>query len=245
MASDENPGQTFERPEFRLTGLSIYLSNPSTDPALVNPDFLRHNEIVDPTWTVMRPVVIDHRHSQIRYSNGLTFSASVDHVIIAQRAAVDEGSNSFIPLELDDIVCVSAATNYLETVTPDAPYDFMTIDPSGMLEIDLNETADLTSPLQDLAARVQFEGLIPDVQARAQYFFPDKGVTIYTSEISPDFDSERLRIMVSGEIFHNLDEDVSVQTTTIKDSLRAWEQDVKLFRELVYRFYSTYVSKER
>ena len=246
MVTDANLGHQCAKPEFNLTGLNIYLSNPSTNPSLVNPDFLRHNEIVDPSWTVTRPVIIEHGNSRVRYSNGLSFSANADHVVIAQRAPIDSENNSFVALELDDIVCIRAATNYLENVAPESLYDFITIDPAGMLDIELKETTDFVSPLQALAARIPFEGQIPDVQARAQYSFNAKTVTIYMSESNPRFDEKLLRIMVSGEIIYDIDEgDVNTQTNTIKDHLDAWEQDVQLFRELVYRFYSAYAPRER
>ena len=245
MATDVNLGQPTARPEILLTGLSIYLSNPSTNPSLVNPDFLRYNEIVDPAWTVARPVVIDHGHSRVSYSNGLSFAASVDHVVISQRAPTDPENNTFIPLDLGDIVCVRAATNLLETMSPDSPYDFITIDPVGMLEIDLKETTNLASPLQALAARIPYDEHIPDVQTRVQYNLADKIVTIYTNEVTPEFDEELLRLFVSGEIIPDLEEDISMQVGIIKDILGAWEQDIQLFKELVYQFYSTYTPRER
>ena len=245
MVSDANSGSKYDSPELILTGLSIYLSNPSTNPSLVNPDFLRYNEIVDPAWTTTRPVIVDHSQSRVRYSNGLSFSARVDHLIIAQRALVDPDENKFDPLESDDIVCVTAGINYLETVEPDAPYDFITIDPTGMLEIDLKDTVGINSPLQDLAARIEYEGQMPDVQARVQYRFHGKRVTIYTSEFIPQFNEEILRIMVSGEIFHDLDENIETQANTIKEILESWEQDVQLFRAVVDRVYSAYFLKDR
>lgn len=243
--TNTNPSRNHDSPEFFLTGMSVYLSNPSTNPSLVNPDFLRYNEIVDPTWAVKRPVIIDQNQSRVAYANGLTISAAVDHIIIAQRAVVDPGENTFAPLESDDIICARVAVNYLETVALDSPYDFITIDPTGILEIDLKDADGINSPLQDLAVRIEHEGQEPDVQARAQYRFGRKRVTLYASEFLPDFDENVLRIMLSGEIFHELDEDSETQANDIKTSLESWEQDIQLFRTLVHRFCSTYFLKDR
>ena len=148
MASNPQPAQQTDRPEINLVGISIYLYNPSTTPSLVNPDSLRHNGIVEPTWTVMRPVVMDHGYSRVRYSNGLAFIASNDHVVISQNAVADEERNAVTPLTREDIVCFSAASRYLESIAPVSPYDSMSIDPVAWIEIDPNEAGRLASPLK-------------------------------------------------------------------------------------------------
>ena len=59
-----------ERPTLYLIELSVYLFNPGTSPTLINPDFLRFNEIVEPSWRVVRPVIVEPDYCRIRYDNG-------------------------------------------------------------------------------------------------------------------------------------------------------------------------------
>ena len=247
MASNPQPAQQTDRPEINLVGISIYLYNPSITPSLVNPDSLRHNGIVEPTWTVTRPVVMDHGYSRVRYSNGLAFIASNDHVVISQNAVADEERNAVTPLTREDIVCFSAASRYLESIAPVSPYDFMSIDPVAWIEIDPNEAGRLASPLKHLAARIPVEEEVPEVQVRAQYSISGKTATIYVSEVNPAFDDNALRLLFSGEIMHDLEEEDQNGTSAdaVAEILGKWEEDIGLFRELVYRLYSTYIPEEQ
>ena len=247
MASNPPSAQQTDRPAIHLVGLSIYLSNPNINPSLVNPDFLRHNGIVEPTWTVMRPVIIDHGYSRIRYSNGLVFTAGNDHVIISQHAITDEERNAVTPLTREDVVCFSAASRYLESVSPVSPYDFMSIDPVAWIEIDPNVASSLASPLKGLAARIPVEEEVPEVQVRAQYSISGKTATIYVSEVNPEFEDNTLRILFSGEIIHDLEDEDQNGTSAdaVAEILGKWEEDIGLFHELVYRLYSTYVPEEQ
>ena len=246
MASSASPAQQDERPQIHIVGLSVYLSNPNTSPSLVNPDFLRHNGIVDSSWAVTRPVVIDHARSQISYSNGLTFVATNSHTVVSQRFPRDENSTRIIPLTSDNIVCFRVASRYLDSVSPESPYDLFSIDPSGVIEIDLKEMAELSSPLQELGSRISFEEQTPEVQARAQYEISEKSITIYISEVPPPDDSDLLRLFFSGEIIYDIDENnTATQGNAISDILENWEQDIQLFRELVYQIFSTYVPQEQ
>ena len=247
MAISPQPAQQTDRPAIHLIRLGIDLSNPSTAPSLVNPDFLRHNGIVEPTWTVTRPVVMDNTQSHIRYSNGLVFFANNDHVLISQNAVTDEERNAINPLSGEDVVCFSAASRYIESVSQDSPYDFMSIDPTGWIDIGAKGENELTSPLEDLAARIPVGEQVPDVQVRVQYSISGKIATIYVSEHTPAHDDSVLRLVFSGEIAYYFDDDSpdSASATTIAEILGNWEEDLELFRELVYQIYSTYIPQER
>ena len=246
MASNLQPAQQTDGPEIHLVGLSVYLSNPGITPSLVNPDFLRHNGIVDPTWTVMQPVTMDQGNSRVRYSNGLSFFASNDHVFFSQHPVVDEERATVAALTLEDVVCASAASKYVGSVAPRSPYDFMSIDPTGWIQIDSRQFTELSSPLKDLAARIPVAQEIPEVQVRAQYTVSGKIATIYVSEVVPANDDSVVRLLFSGEIMYDLEEYDSNRTSaeTVTDILGKWQEDVGLFRELVYRFYATYIREE-
>ena len=247
MASNRRPVQQTDRPAIHLGALSVHLSNPSLTPSLVNPDFLRHNEIAEPTWTVSRPVIMDHGQSRVRYSNGVTFFANNDYVMISQSATFDDERNAVTPLTRENIVCFNAASRYLESISPTSPYDFMSIDPMGWMEINSEDASKLSSPLKSLATRVPIGEQVPEVQVRAEYHISDKTATVYVSEITPAYDDSALRLIFSGEIMHHLEEEDQKDTpaTTIVEILGKWEEDIELFRELVYQLYSAYVPEEQ
>ena len=49
MEQRTRAGELKDRPTLYLIELSVYLFNPDTSPTLINPDFLRFNEIVEPS----------------------------------------------------------------------------------------------------------------------------------------------------------------------------------------------------
>lgn len=247
MASNTQPTQQTDRPTIHLVALSVHISNPGIVPSLLNPDFLRHNEIVEPTWTVTRPVIMDHDRSRVRYSNGVAFVAGNDYIVISQNAVFDEDRNIVTPLTRENIVCFKAASRYLESISPASPYDFMSIDPMGWMEIDAEQASKLSSPLKDLATRVPIGEQVPEVQVRAEYNVSDKTATVYVSEVVPEYDDNSLRLIFSGEIAHDLEVEGSNgdSTAIVAEILGTWEEDVELFREVVYRLYSAYIPEER
>ena len=247
MAFNPEPDQAIDRPTIHLVALSIHLFNPSITPSLVNPDFLRHNEIVEPTWTIARPVTMDQSHSRVRYSNGVAFTAGNNYVAISQNADFDDERNIVTPLTRDNIVCFNAASRYLESISPVAPYDYMSIDPMAWMEINAEDANKLSSPLKGLAAHVPIGEQVPEVQVRAEYHISDKTATIYVSEITPAYDNSALRLVFSGEIVHDLEDEDSTDTApaTVAEILDKWEEDVEFFRELVYQLYSAYIPEEQ
>ena len=126
----------------------------------------------------------------------------------------------------------------------------MSIDPMGWMEINSEDASNLSSPLKGLAIRVPIGEQIPEVQVRAEYHVSDKVATVYVSEITPAYDDSALRLIFWGEIVHDLDDEDSNDTSdtsaaTIAEILGKWEEDVELFRELVYQLYSAYIPEEQ
>ena len=85
--------------------LSIILNASSFEPAHINPDFLRYNEIVGSDWRIDYPVVIETGLSSITYENGLTLTATMDSLTFSQTGA---------PLALSEITAPDIARRYLE-----------------------------------------------------------------------------------------------------------------------------------
>ena len=235
-----------ERPDVHLVEISIYLFNPSTSPSLINPDFLRYNEIVEPSWAVIRPVAMDAGSSRINYSNGLSLYAGSAFVSISQRADTNPERTTVTPLTYDEIVCFRVAKQYLDSVSPRFPYEMVSIDPTALIEMPSRNVNTLVSPLQSLAASIPFQEIIPEVQARVQYTFSDKEIVIYASEITPQGTDYWSRLQFGGEIIRHLEaDDPQVQVETIGEVLDGWQQDVRDFAELTSQFYSMYIQKER
>jgi hypothetical protein len=244
MEGSAHSAEHYGRPAIHLFELSVYLSNPGIVPSLVNPDFLRHNEIVDSSWEIVRPVMIESGSSNIRYSNGLSLFASDERTIITQRAVVVE-ETSIVPLSKENIVCIQVAKKYLQSIRLDSPYELVSIDPKAFVEIQTSNDFGASSPLISLAARIPFEEVNPDVQARAQYSLSDRTIILYASELAPEDPSGLLKLLLSGEIIREvIGNNPKAQVEYIGDILNQWEQDMRDFQQLAYQYHSLYVQEQ-
>ena len=238
-----------ERPTLYLTELSVYLFNPEISPTLINPDFLRFNEIVEPSWRVVRPVIVEPDYCRIRYDNGLSITTHDDHIVITQRAAAVEQQDSTLtvtPLTADNVLCVGMATRYLHLANPDSPYGILSIDPQGWMEVPEVNLPFLSSPLKEFATQVPFGGESPVVDARARYTLQDKRVVMYISEAPPQDPGDTFRLQFSGEFIRNLDGETGrEQEPVITNLLDNWEQDIRDFDDLAHQFYLSYIRREK
>ena len=238
-----------EMPTLYLTGLSVYLFNPETSPTLINPDFLRFNEIVEPSWRVVRPVIIEPDYCRIRYDNGLSITTFDDHIVITQQVVAVEQQESTLtvaPLTASNVLCVGIATRYLHSVNPDSPYGILSIDPEGWMEVPEVDLPSLSSPLREFATQIPFRGETPVVQARARYTLQDKRIVMYVSEPPPQDSDDTFRLRFSGEFIRDINgETVQEQVPTITNLLDNWEQDIRDFDDLAQQFYLSYIRREK
>ena len=245
MERSDRTVRDHQMPNFHLVQLNIYLFNPGISPGLINPDFLRYNEIVDPAWQIERPVMFEPGSSRVRYSNGLSLSAYENHFVVSQYALSDSRRSTITPLTPDNVLCVEVAERYLNLVPADLPYETVSIDPVGWIDIPGEEVSGVSSPLQEIAERIQIEDATPDVHARAIFDIDGKRITLYASEIPLNGSRKMLRLRFAGEIIRNIEEgEPDVQVSSIAAVLDNWAQDIDDFESIASQFYSLYIARE-
>ena len=215
--------------------LTIVLGASYFDPAHINPDFLRHNEIVDAAWQIARPVIIESGFSVVRYDNGLTLTAANDHLRVSQNLQTPESEEIVIP----DVV-----SRYLAMAPWSVEYQYIHTDLSGAIRVAGSGFEAHLSPFHDLSQRVQFGDVTPTIEIRAGYRLSDKSVTMYVSEVKEE--NAIVSLHFSAHIHRDIDSDSSPeeQSEFIKSTLEKWRQDTRDFDELAGQFYFGYVQKE-
>ena len=228
-----------------LLELAIYIINPGMTPSLINPEFLRVNEIVEGSWILMRPVVLDGSSSTVRYQNGVSVTATNSQVVISQRAPIPEPEGPITPLIMEDILSPRVATQLIQVMPTDGPYELVTIDPVGFMAIADDGQDASTSPLRHVARRIPFEETIPDVQTRALYSLDDKEVTLITAEFDLDGNGEPQALQFSGEFRRSVvGNNRQEQIKFVENVLNNWKQDIEEFNKMACRFHSMYTSEE-
>ena len=242
MGQSRRPSERPNRPVFALQKLEIMLANLSTNPGRMNPEFLRHNQIVEDDWNVRYPVLIEAGSSRIQYTNGLSLAADSDSVTISQRNPAPEIDPTF---ELDAIVAPEVARKYLQKmIATDYPYFGISIEPSGSMKVESSGPTDSQSPLEKIALQMPFDGTTPIAQARFHFNLDDRQLTIYVSE-SPQENDGFAYLRFSGEIHRFVEGDtLEEQTEFLEWVLGNWEQDMNDFKELAYKYHSLYVTEE-
>ena len=117
MTQDVAAGQ---RPDVTLIAFSVALVADHIEPSMINPDFLRHNDIVDANLRTEQPPVSTPVFSQMVFEGDLAVVAEPNRYLFTQRGEVLT-ENIAIP----DIV-----KRFLERV-PHPAYKAVGINPAG------------------------------------------------------------------------------------------------------------------
>ena len=215
--------------------LAIVLGASRFDPAHINPDFLRYNEIVDAAWQVNPPVIIESGFSLVKYDNGLALTATNDDLRVSQ-IIQDSG--------VEETVVPEVLNRYLNTSPWPVEYQHIHTDLVGSMRIDGDGLELRLSPFSELSSQVQFNDVTPIIQVRAAFLLSDKSITIYVSEIRNADEVTALRF--SAHIHRDIDNVVSSgeRDEFVKSTLEKWNDDIRDFDELACQFYLSYVQKE-
>lgn len=218
--------------------VEVYLFGPAVIPGLINPDFLRHNDIASADWTIERPVMMDNQVSVVRYTNGLTFRATDRYLAVSQRPT-SQGST------MDDIICPEVATKCLELIPVERPYETVGFDFSGTVDVTGQAAKHLESPLRTLRNRLVHNNVLPEVETRWRYRFEGKEITLYVFEIEAPNSNELVGLFFNAEIRRPVEgEDEQQQQRFIHKVLEEWKEDANEFRLISDTFCSMYVAKE-
>ncbi len=235
MEQSKRLAQPDDRSLLTLHEIEIVLSNLNTIPGRINPDFLRHNQIVDPEWILQRPVILQPDHSRIQYGNGLSFSATEESVTISQ---------SLDGRTLNEIVCPEVVEKYLRISPGEFPYMEIEINPSSYIEFQAGDLRNLSSPLKEIGLRIPFNDVFPTLQTRVEYDLPDKNITLFVAETTRAEDNF-IRLHLNGEILrvvegYSFDEQIPFLTGV----LGRWIEDIKDFSYLASQFGAMYTIGE-
>ena len=245
VGSDSHPVQEIEEPQFRIAGISIRVSGVEVEPRLVNPDFLRHNDVVGPDWTVESPVLVGNSPSEVNYSNGILFVATEDIVVIAQHWVADDSQPEKTWLREAEVICCDAAVRYLQATPPSPWYNSVSINVAATVETSTEHANHSSSLIKTLGNQLTFGGLVPSVELQAKYAISDD--TTATTHL---FEHDVLRnetspIFFTAEMTHDIEEKTSeLSVAAVVNVIKRWEADIAVIRNLGLKYYSLYMPPE-
>jgi hypothetical protein len=116
----------------RYIQFSIVLAANANNPTILNPDFLKYNEIVDRSWDLLNPPICTQPISQIVFNNNVSIVSQLDKVVFSLNLENDE-SKKFEVIQ-------GISKKYIETI-PHVEYIGIGINPRYVIELSSDDTA--------------------------------------------------------------------------------------------------------
>ena len=228
--------------QLALSTLVIRLYVFDTNPAHINPDFLRFNDIVPPDWVVVRPVLAEPALSRVNYSNGVSIFGSDEEVSFRQVNLLNDDVELLVP---------ELASRYLETPRPGLIVDSVSIEPTCVLKYPPSGEPPLQPKVSHrFNTAVLIDQIEPQMLISSMYRFHDKDVAITISEESTDTDvadtdvadtdAAVIELNISGQLHFPISDENYL--TTARDHVYRWRQELHEFYLLATEVCSRQIS---
>ena len=212
--------------EIMLCEFSVVIAAKFNNPAILNPDFLRYNEIVDNQYEVVESPITTPAFSQVKFSDGISVSSTPDQVVFQQ---TKDGLNA------SSIYSPSIAKRYVECV-PHVHYGAVGINPTG-ISANHPETHVLNM-LRGRGSWMKYRDTCPAVALKTTYDFGDRRIGLEISRVNHVTNSENVVGTVFRANFHHesIEQSVVSRIRQLMSILDSWERDLKNFIELVGKY---------
>jgi hypothetical protein len=233
--------------QLALSTLVIRLYVFDTNPAHINPDFLRFNDIVPPDWVVVRPVLAEPALSRVNYSNGVSIFGSDEEVSFRQVNLLNDDVELLVP---------ELASRYLETPRPGLIVDSVSIEPTCVLKYPPSGEPPLQPKVSHrFNTAVLIDQIEPQMLISSMYRYHDKDVAITISEESTDTDvadtdiadtdvadtdAAVIELNISGQLHFPISDENYL--TTARDHVYRWRQELHEFYLLATEVCSRQIS---
>lgn len=216
-----------------LNEVAVVLVAQSNNPSIINPDFLRHNKIVNADLSPQDNPITTPLFSQVKFEKGIVVNALPDRVIFQQTGD---------SLATEDILCPEIAKRYVEKV-PHVPYSAIGINPKGYRQSSAEVPEKVSNILIKKSAEMSFKKVIPEVHLKMIYQYDTNDTRKIVLDIAEatkqkDDDPEIPIILFQANIHRDIPSmmDQQDRIKTILDILTLWEEDLSDFDTLVKNF---------
>jgi hypothetical protein len=120
------------RDKLEIFELTVVVRARLHNPSILNPDFLKYNEVVPIDWELAESPVCTEIVAQVKYKNGVSIVAQPNKVIFAELLAGPSTYEARVP---------GLAKKYTETL-PHVKYDALGINPKGLVVADSEAEAE-------------------------------------------------------------------------------------------------------
>jgi hypothetical protein len=222
--------------KINLQELALVIAVKEIDPTLITPEFLKYSQVVPADWEVVGQPIRNFQGSQITFQNGVSVIAQPQRISFAELAA---------DKEVDALISAQLAVKLVD-VLPSLSYVGVGINLRGYIDFGSDTRQARDFMFQNLLAPGAWKQLgNAPVQAGINlgYTFDDRRLNLTINEAmlqTPDGQTSAIALF-NG----NFDYDVATtiapaaHTQRIKQIISNWQQDLKLYQEVVGQFMLT------
>ncbi len=217
------------RSGIELIEFSVVLVANSNNPSILNPDFLRYNEIVDANLQVQGTPITTPAFSHVTFADGLSVKADPNRVIFEQ---------SGDPLVKKEILCPDIANRYLQKV-PHVPYSAVGINPKGYKVSPTAVPEKVSTALLDKGKWMSFKDVHPEIHLKTIYKYEKRMIVLEVIEAKKRI---KENVEIPGILFQaNIHRDIPSTNQQnrfkmLSNILSSWEEDLSDFNTLVAKF---------
>ena len=219
------------QPDVMLVEVAVVLVANSIDPAMINPDFLRYDGIVDRALPVTGQPISTPVFSQATFEGGITVTAEPNRFVFVQQAE---------PLREDACTVPEIARRFLNKV-PHPLYNATGINAKAVRSLDGELVNGVADALVNGGQWMTFNEVLPVVGLKAVYSYDDRRFTL-------NIDGAKRKNSEGSESFGllfqaNVHRDIAgtsqqERLDRMQSILSGWIEDVSDFMFLVEKFNS-------
>ncbi len=208
---------------------SIVLAAKSNNPTILNPDFLRCNNVIDESWKLKQSPICTEPFASVIYENGVSILSQLDKIVF--------GINK--PGSKEDFAAISAvAIAYLKLI-PHVNYHAIGINPRYILYLDngikpekfILETFIIDKYIKFKPLSAGFN-ISFDAKNNAKCNFS------ISSSIITEKDGTKDVILVGANFHHNVTEDIQRKIIQMESIINSFQKDIDFFeKELLSNYF--------
>ena len=214
-----------------IQDLAIVILGLNHNPTILNPDFLKHNEIVAADWELKEPPICVEPMAQVNFKNGVKISAQLDRIVFLENITGKSGEEVLVP---------KIALKYTQ-ILPHVEYSAIGINPRGHIAMAgdqeacrkfIKETFIASGPWQT------FGDSPVKTDIKFTYTFEDVSLNLGIEEKIFKFSDDKSIPVISlaANIHHALvGNNRKERLMDLHRIIEEWEKDLSLYKDLVDR----------
>lgn len=209
--------------------LSVVILGRNHNPTILNPDFLKYNEIIASDWELQGPPICVEPMAQVHFKNKVTITAQFDKITFHENISEKTAQEILVP---------EVAHRYINKL-PHVEYLAVGINPTGHIVIEGEDDASNNF----LAERFIAPGLwqtLGDSSVKASfkftYTFGDMVCTLgFEAKPLKLSDEKSIQVISIASNFHHplVGDDRNNRLIDLDGILEKWEEALDLYRDLV------------